>query len=115
MMEKIDQQLYDELYAMAKALLVRSTATDMIEKHLAQKSDDLVLITVVITEAKKDHYAQMRKEGIPKIAIGSVLIVVGFLITCLNFHSNKSFDFAMYGLTSIGIVFVFWGLFKMIG
>ncbi|MCC6373170.1 MAG: hypothetical protein IT236_19355 [Bacteroidia bacterium] len=115
MKDKSDQELYDELYAMAKTLLVRDTTTEMIEKHLSQKTDDIVLITVVITEAKKDHYAQMRKEGIPKIAIGSVLIVVGFAITCLNFHSNKSFDFAMYGLTSFGILFVFWGLFKMLG
>lgn len=114
-MKQNDQELYDDLYAMTRTLLVRGTATEVIEKHLSQKTDDIVLITVVITEAKKEYYAQMRKEGLPKVAIGSVLIVVGFLITCLNFHSNKSFDFAMYGLTSFGIIFVFWGLFKMIG
>lgn len=114
-MNKIDQQLYDDLYLIAKTLLVRGTETAVIEKHLEQKTDDIVLISVVIKEAKNEHYAVMRKDGLGKISIGAILIVVGFLITCLNFHSNKSFDFAMYGLTSIGIVFVFWGLYKMIG
>jgi len=100
---------------MALPLVARSMPMDLLEKHLLQKTDNIVLITVAITEAKKDHYARMRKEGIPKIALGSVLIVVGFLITCLNFHANKSFDFAMYGLTSAGIGIVFWGLYKMVG
>ena len=114
-MQMGEQELYDELYAMTKTLLARSADSEDIEKHLSQKTDDIVLITVVITEAKKDYYAQMRKEGLPKVALGTVLILVGFAITCLNFHNNKSFDFAMYGLTSIGIGFVFWGLYKMMG
>lgn len=114
-MKPEEQQLYDDLYTMTRSLLSRGTETDMLEKHLLQKTDDIVLIAVVIKEARKDYYAILRKEGLAKIALGSILIVVGFLITCLNFHSNKSFDFAMYGLTSIGILFVFWGLFKMIG
>ena len=114
-MNEIEQELYNDLFLMAKTLLVRGTETSVIEKHLLQKTEDIVLISVVIKEAKNEHYAQMRKEGLAKISIGAICIVLGFLITCLNFHSNKSFDFAMYGLTSIGIVFVFWGLYKMIG
>lgn len=114
-MTDFDQTLYDEMYAMARSLLSRGTEITMIEKHLRQKSEDIILISVVIKEARKDYYLVLRKEGTVKILIGAVLIVLGFIITCLNFHAEKSVDFAMYGLTSAGLCFVFWGLYKFIG
>ena len=114
-MDKINEEMYAELYSMAKTLLIRGADNEDIEKHLAQKTSDIVIIAVAIAEAKKDYYAQMRKEGLSKLVIGTILIVIGFAITCLNFHANKSFDFAMYGLTTVGLGFVFWGLFKIIG
>jgi hypothetical protein len=114
-MEKPDDVQYEEMYRMATLLLERGSSNEVLETHLKQKSDDIVLITVVIKEAKKDYYARMRKEGNVYIGIGSALILLGFLITCFNFHSNKSFDYAMYGFTSIGISLVFVGLYKIIG
>lgn len=114
-MNGIDQQLYDELYSLTRTLLAHGTETPMIEKHLRQKTEDIVLISVVMKEARKDYYLILRKEGTVKILIGAVLIVLGFVITCFNFHAEKSVDFAMYGLTSGGLCFVFWGLYKMIG
>lgn len=114
-MEKIDQELYDDLYLTTKMLLARGTETDMIEKHLLQKTEDIVLITVVIKEAKNEYYAAMRSEGFKLIAIGAVLVFLGFLITFLNWDSNRSFTLAMYGFTSVGACIVFFGLYKVIG
>lgn len=114
-MKPTDQELYNDLFLLAKTLLVRGTEMDKLEKHLLQKTDDLVLVTVVIKEAKNEHYANMRKEGFRLIAVGAVLVFLGFLITFLNFNSNRSFTLAMYGFTSIGAVVVFWGLYKIIG
>lgn len=114
-MEKIDQELYDDLYLTVKTLLLRGTETDMIEKHLLQKTDDIVLIAVVIKEARNEYYATLRKEGFRIIGIGIVFIALGFLITLLNFNSNRSFTVAMIGFTSLGACIVFFGLYKVIG
>lgn len=111
----MDQELYDDLFLTAKSLLIRGTETEKIEKHLLQKTDDLVLITVVIKEVKKEYYAEQRKEGMRYFLIGAVLIFTGFLITFLNFNSNRSFTLAMYGFTSVGTFIVFWALYKLIG
>jgi hypothetical protein len=114
-MEKIDQDLYNDLYRTTMTLLTRGTETDMLEKHLLQKTDDLVLITVVIKEARNEYYATLRKEGFRIIGIGAIFIACGFLITILNFDSNRSFTFAMIGFTSVGACIVFFGLYKVIG
>ncbi len=114
MTEKSDD-LYKELFFEVKPLLLQGWANEEIVKYLSQKTDDIILITVAIKEAKKEYYAALRKDGLTKLAIGSVLIVVGFVITCFNFHTDKSVTFAMYGLTTMGLGFIFWGLFKMIG
>ncbi len=114
-MDKIDQRLYDDLYLTTKTLLIRGTETDMIEKHLLQKTDDIVLITVVIKEARNEYFAALRKEGFKIIGIGIVCIALGFLITLLNFDSNRSFTAAMIGFTSVGACIVFFGLYKVIG
>lgn len=114
-MEKKNQDLYNDLYLTAKTLLIRGTETDMLEKHLLQKTDDIVLITMVIKEAKNEYYASLRKEGFKYVAVGAVLVLLGFLITFLNWDSNRSFTMAMYTFTSVGATIVFWGLYKVIG
>lgn len=114
-MQKPDDALFEEMYHLAYMLVERGAGTESLELHLKQKSDDIVLITVVITEVKKDYYAKMRKEGNVYVSIGSVLALLGFVITCMNFHANRSFDYAMYGFTTVGIILVFFGLYKIIG
>lgn len=114
-MEMVDQSLYDSLYKEVIALLEKGQPTEFIEQHLQKRTNDPITIAVAIKEAKKDYYAFRRKEGLARICIGAVLILLGFIITAFNFHSDKSFSAAMYGLTSIGLGFVFWGLYKLIG
>ena len=114
-MNKIDQDLYDELFLTAKTLLIRGTETDKIEKHLLQKTDDSVLIAVVIKEARNQYYAGLRNEGFKLIGIGAVLVFLGFFITFINWDSDRSFTLAMYIFTSLGATIVFWGLYKLIG
>jgi len=88
---------------------------DKIKNELNAKSTDLDLNDKVFQYFKKEYYAHKRKEGLSKIGLGSLIILAGFCITCFNFHSNESFNFAMYGLTSIGICIVFWGFYKIMG
>ena len=114
-MENFNQEAYNQLYPRVLELLEQGETQDLIELELKKISNDPIVIAVAMKEARKFHFAQLRKDGFGKILIGAILIVVGFFITAFNFHSNKSFDFAMYGLTSFGIGFVFYGLYKVIG
>lgn len=64
---------------------------------------------------KKEAYSKKRSRGSVKILFGGVLLVIGFVLTCTNFHLNASFDMIMYGFTCAGLVFLFWGLYEIFG
>ncbi|PBQ33698.1 hypothetical protein CNR22_18570 [Sphingobacteriaceae bacterium] len=114
-MKQDEQNLYEEYYQVALTLLQEGKHHEEIQEHLGKKSEDIVLITVVIKEARNAHYAGLRKQGLRLLLIGCITGLSGFLITCINFNTNRSIDLALYGLTTLGISLVFWGLFKIIG
>ena len=107
----IKQQLFNHAYHLKEM----GSTFDEAAIALSQLCDNKELVEEVIKEVRETYYKTKRSEGMVKIGIGATLILVGFVITCSNFHSNQSFSFAMYGLTSIGILIVFWGLYKIIG
>lgn len=108
-------ELYNDLLYLATHLLEKGENAQSIESALSEKTDDIVLITVVIKEARNAYYAELRKQGFRLIFIGCIIGLSGFLITFFNFNTSRSIDFAMYGLTSAGLGIVFWGLFKILG
>lgn len=108
-------ELYDDLFRLAKDMLEKGQDPPAIEKALSEKTDDIVLLTVVIKEARNAYYTELRTQGFRLIIIGCLTGITGFLITFLNFNTSRSIDFAMYGLTSLGLIIVFWGLFKILG
>lgn len=114
-MQEEDQDIYEELLWFAVAELERGERVESIEQSLRLKCENIVLITVVLKEARNAHYAILRKQGFRLILTGCIIGILGFLITFLNFNTNRSIDLAMYGLTTTGLLVVFWGLFKILG
>lgn len=110
-----DQDLYQKMYLAAMDLLAKGAGREDLESELIKLSEDVILVTVVITEARKDHFETLRKDGFRLILTGCILAGIGFLITFFNFNTNRSVNFAMYGLTSLGILFIFLGLYKILG
>ena len=107
--------LWNELVELANESYARHYDFEKITEILLEKHNDEAMVYAVVKKVKSDHYAKHRKEGLVVLGIGLFVILVGFLITCFNFHSNKSFTMAMYGLTSLGLVIVFVGLYKIVG
>lgn len=105
----------NELYDLAMHLKEVSSDFEKIREKLSRKTDDQEMIDAVMKEVKKAHYASKRKSGLTKMGIGLVLMLIGFCITCFNFHSNKSFTFVMYGFTAAGLVLLMWGLYDLVG
>lgn len=62
-----------------------------------------------------EQYKKRTKSGLALLVIGSALLLTGFIITCVNFHSDQSFTIIMYGTSSVGIVLLFWGLYLIVG
>ena len=113
-MELKDDQ-WDSLYVFAKTLEDKHVNFSEIEKQLTNKTDDAFLIKEIMTQIKKVHYAVKRKQGFVKLGFGSIFLLAGFFITCFNFHSNQSFTIVMYSSSMVGLMFVFWGLYEIIG
>ncbi|MDX2174159.1 MAG: hypothetical protein SFY56_13735 [Bacteroidota bacterium] len=106
---------WEKLYVFAKQLADTNKSFEDIENQLKQKTKDEATIIDIIKRLKKVRHAIKTKSGLTKLGIGALFLVVGFLITCINFHNNQSFTFVMYGFTSIGLVLMLWGLYEIIG
>ncbi len=106
---------WEILYLFAKELADNNINFNEIEQQLFEKTDNKELIVEIIQQLKKVRYAVHRKNGLIKISFGSLFLLIGFLITCINFHSNQSFDIVMYSTSTIGLCLIFWGLYEIIG
>lgn len=106
---------WEEMYMFAKDLADHKISFEEIEKQLSTKTEDPLVRAEIIKQIKKVQYAVHRKNGLTKIGFGAVFLVVGFLITCINFHSNQSFTIVMYSTSTIGLLLIFWGLYEIIG
>lgn len=112
---KLKDDHWDELYVFAKELADSKVDFEEIEKQLLIKTNDSFIVTEIIKQLKKVQYAIRHKHGLTKIGFGGFFLIVGFLITCINFHTNQSFTIVMYSTSTIGLVLIFWGLYDIIG
>jgi len=112
---KQDKDIWNELRSLANQYYASGIPFQDIREKLIERFRNEELVNEVVDEVRSEIYAQKRKEGTSIIGIGLMLILAGFIITCFNYHSNQSVSMAMYGLTTIGIIVVFVGLYKIMG
>ncbi len=106
---------HDNLKNFALDCINSNISFEKTEELLLQKTDDTVLVAEIIAEVKKIKHAAKRKKGLEKLALAAVLFIAGFIVSCVNFHYNQPFALALYGLTAAGLIFMFWGLYDIIG
>lgn len=66
-----------------------------------------------LDEWKKIRNEKKRNAAFIYCGIGIFLLTTGFFFTLLLFNSNSNFNFALYGLTIIGLVLVFKGMIDL--
>lgn len=88
---------------------------DHIEENLRKAGAPDELIRVIIGEIKEVNRIRRKKRGFKLVFAGCFLLVFGFLITLALFHSNTGMQYAMYGLTTLGIVLLLWGMIDLMG
>lgn len=106
---------WESLYVRAKRLEEASVSYSEIERRLSEQEDDAILVSEIVKHLRKTKYAIQRKNGLQKITFGILFLIIGFLITCMNFHSNQSFTIVMYSFTTVGLFLIFWGLYDVVG
>jgi hypothetical protein len=106
-----EDPFWQEAYRMLKHGQDNSTIT----AHLLKKGADNETIAAIVDQLKPLRYAIRRGRGIKLILAGAGLLLLGFILTVVFFHNNQSIDYVMYGLTTIGIVILFWGVVEVLG
>ena len=114
-MSKEEDIVYQQLLVAAREHFSRGNPVSELEEELRKICDDIVIITVAIREARNAHVAEMQRIGMQYIIVGSILGLLGFVLTILHFGNGTNFEYALFGFTGVGISVVFWGLFKMFG
>ena len=64
-------------------------------------------------EWKKIRNEKKRNAAFVYCGIGVFLLTTGFMFTVFLFTNNSNFNFALYGLTIIGLVLVFKGMIDL--
>lgn len=105
----------DELYLLAKQMVERDPDFAFIRESLFEKCKNRELANEIVDQVRMVYYGKKRKSGLVKLGLGCVLLVVGFVLTVLNFYSNESFTLVMYGFTTFGLLLLFWGLYDLFG
>lgn len=86
---------------------------DDIEVEFLKQEQDQILVAEIMTSLRKHIHKKNLKDGRALILSGCIVMVVGFVLTCVKFHSNESVNMVMYGFTTLGICIVFVGLYKI--
>lgn len=103
------------LYETAHSLQKKGYSFDEIMTQLRAQGAPDNLLTEIVDRLKKICQDRRRNTGFICLGVGAFLLAAGFLLTLLLYHSTSSMRVAMYGLTTIGVIFVFKGLIDLTG
>lgn len=84
-----------------------------IRQLLKNEGADEVLVTEALCKLKLILYKKKKNKAVVIMIVGAVILLMGFVMTVLLFHSNHSFDLFLYGFTSIGILLLGYGVYEV--
>jgi len=104
---------YEKYYEQARLLQHQYRDYHVLRNILIKKGASDLTASEIITQLKKINHAKNRTTGTQLILFSGLLLLVGFILTCVCFYNNTSIHAVMYGFTSIGLIGVFIGLFYL--
>jgi hypothetical protein len=81
--------------------------------ELVAKGHEEYYVKELLEETVKLRAVQSRSQALVLILIGAVICFTSFLLTITSTFTHSSFSIVLYGLTTVGIVFVFAGFMKI--
>ena len=110
-----DNLQYLKYYHFAKALFEREGSDEMIIKSLSEKGVEEEMIAQILKQVKEEHAKAKHTRGLTVLFIGLIILLISFVLTCINFHTNESITYVMFGISSIGLIVIFFGLYDLFG
>ena len=104
-----------ELIQFASSLQRDGHNYEEISLQLREKGATDTLLQEIIEKVKSIRLSKRRKSGFTYCTIGVSLLVIGCMITLFLYTSGHDIKIAMYGLTTLGIIFTFKGLVDIFG
>ncbi len=84
-----------------------------IEGRLLQQGHDARFVQELVAEAVKLHHMKMRKQGLSLILGGACICLVSCVLAITSSATHLNFPIVLYGLTSLGVIFIFAGFVKI--
>lgn len=104
-----------ELFQLAHSLYSRGCNDEEVTVQLREKGAAETLLHDIIEQVKKFRLSKRRSTGFACCGIGILLLVVGCMLTFFLYNNGGNIRFAMYGLTSLGVVFTIKGMIDLLG
>ena len=105
----------EPLLQLALQLYKQGNTTEEIATQLRNKGATDFHLQEALDEIKKLRLTRRRNNGFIWCVTGSFLLVAGCMLTFLLHNNGQSIRFAMYGLTSIGVLIIMKGLVDVFG
>ena len=100
----------EEYHRLANQLLESGVDMEKIKDQLAQKGISDHDLNMVMLSLKNLNQVKRREKGLWMIISGSFLLAVAGVLAVFMFGEDN-FRFALYGLTSLGLVVLMWGMY----
>ena len=107
--------LYIKHYHQAKIMLEHDDNFETIEQNLTRQDVDELMIKEILKQVKEEYFLKRRKTGFSIFFIGLIILLISFILTCINFHANQSITYVMFGISSVGLIVIFIGLYYLFG
>lgn len=96
--------------------LVRAGKSDTeIEALLTEHYGDAYLVKPLMAEVRKLRGARATSTGLAVVLIGAACLLASATLSIMRYNNDDSLGFALFGLTTIGVIVVFAGLVKIFG
>lgn len=99
----------------ASSLQKQGFNDDQITLQLREQGAPDNLLQDVIQQLKTLRITRKRNTGFACCGIGVALLIIGCMLTILLYGSGGDIKLAMYGLTTIGVIFTLKGLADIMG
>lgn len=104
-----------ELIQLANSLYKRGFNDTEVSVQLREKGAAESILYDIIQQVKKLRLSRKRKSGFICCGIGVFLLVFGCLFSLFLYQNGGNIRLAMYGLTSLGVIFTLKGLADLMG
>ena len=106
---------YIKYYHLAKNMFEREDSLETIAAFLSDKEIEPLMIAEIVKQVKDEHAKAKHTRGLTILLIGLIILLISFVLTCINFHANESITYVMFGISSVGLIVIFIGLYDLFG